>query len=295
MESLLETMCQAVERHAAGRRTATPVPGLTLFKIDQPGVPAHTFYEPRLVMILRGSKTVSAGGAPFLAHTSTFLLVTVHLPVATQVFTAADGRSHVAVALDIDRALLADTLEHLPAGTRTSQPSAGVAAAPVTHDLLQPFARLLALLDHPADIPFVAPLALREIYYRVFRSPLGPLLSQLAATSSHLAQVSQAARWIREHYDGPMSIDMLADAAGMSVTSFHRHFKALMLMTPVQYRTQIRLQEARRRLIAQGRTGGAVAASVGYESQSQFTRDYKRMFGAPPMEDAARLAAAVGG
>ena len=292
MENLLESMGTMVERHAHQPRQPTAVPGLTLYRADQSMHPAHTFYQPRLVVILRGGKSVSAGEAPFLADASTFLLVTVDLPVATRIFLADDGRSHLAVTLDIDRTLLAGTMQRVPPRSGAPVPPAGVVAAPMSRELLETFSRLLALLDHPADIGFIGPLILQEIYYRVFRSGVGGALTQLALSGSHLSQISRVTQWIRANYNRPMSIETLAEAAGMSVTSFHRHFKAITLMTPVQYRTQIRLQEARRLMIAEGRPAGAVASSVGYDTQSQFTRDYKRLFGAPPATDAARLSGA---
>lgn len=293
MENLLESMGAMVERHAHQHRQATAIPGLTLYRADQPMHPAHTFYQPRLVVLLRGSKSVSAGEAPFLADTSTFLLVTVDLPVATRIFLADDGRSHLAMTLDIDRTLLAETMQRVPPRSVATLQPAGVVAAPMTRELLETFSRLLTLLDHPADIGFISSLVLQEIYYRVFRSDVGGALTQLALSSSHLAQISRVTQWIRANFNQPMSIEALAEAAVMSVTSFHRHFKAITLMTPVQYRTQIRLQEARRLMIVEGRPAGVVGASVGYDTQSQFTRDYKRLFGAPPATDAARLCPAV--
>jgi AraC-like DNA-binding protein len=292
MENLLEPMCAMVERHASQHRQATAIPGLTLYRADQPVHPAHTFYQPRMVVILRGGKSVSAGEAPFLADASTFLLVTVDLPVATRIFLAADGGSHLAMTLDIDRALLAATMQRVPPQSVAVSRPAGVVAAPMSVELLEAFARLLALLDHPADIGFISPLILQEIYYRVFRSGVGGALTQLAQGTSHLSQISRVTHWIRANYQLPMSIDALAEAASMSVTSFHRHFKAITLMTPVQYRTQIRLQEARRMMIAEGQPAGVVAASVGYDTQSQFTREYKRLFGAPPVADTSRLSGA---
>ncbi|QDE39563.1 AraC family transcriptional regulator [Luteibacter pinisoli] len=293
MDQTLERMCDAVERHAAHPRQETALPGLTLYRITQAMHPAHTFYRPRMVVILRGSKTVAAGDAPFLADTSTFLLVTVELPVCSQVFLAPDGGAHLALSLDIDRDALAEAMARLPVKDGPAAAPAGVTSARMTSDLLEPFSRLLDLLDHPDDIAFLGPLVVQEIYYRLFRGGLAGTLRQLALSGSHVAQIGRATQWIKSHYAAPMSIDVLADVAGMSVTSFHRHFKAITLMTPVQYRTKLRLQEARRMLLAEPKSASAVAASVGYDSQSQFTRDYKRLFGAPPAADVARTAGAV--
>jgi AraC-like DNA-binding protein len=151
----------------------------------------------------------------------------------------------------------------------------------------------LKVLDRPEEIEFLRPLIVHEIHYRLLKSDLADSLVQFAVSGSHLRQISKATAWIREHYAEPMSIENLSKLAGMSVTSFHRHFKAVTLMTPIQYRTQIRLQEARRMLLSEHATAAMAGISVGYDSQSQFSRDYKRMFGAPPATDAARLMGAA--
>lgn len=289
METMLEQMCDAVERHAAHARHETAVPGLTLYRVNQAAHPSHVFYRPRMVVILRGSKTIAAGDeAPFLADTSTFLLVTVDLPVCAQVFLDANGRPHLAFSLDIERAALAEAMARAPFPGIPARAPAGVATAPMTPILLEPFSRLLTLLDRPGDIPFVGPLIVQEIYYRLIASGLAEPLRQLAQNSSHVAQIGRATQWIKSNYAAPMSIDALAEVAGMSATSFHRHFKAITLMTPVQYRMRLRLQEARKLLLAEPRSAGVVASAVGYDSQSQFTRDYKRLFGAPPLADTTR-------
>ncbi|TIX86920.1 AraC family transcriptional regulator [Rhizobium sp. P44RR-XXIV] len=293
MKQLLDTMCDVVERHAHVPRYPTVVPGLTLYQMSTSVHPIHALYNPRVCIILRGGKTVSLGEEPFYADPSTFLLVTADLPVASRVFSADDGRSHLALTMDLDRALLAEVLQCLPTRQAPVSPLAGVIAAPLERALLEPFARLLSLLDHPDEIDFLRPLIVQEIHYRLARSGLGDVLAQFAFAGSHLWQISKATSWIKANYKEPMSIEDLADLAGMSVTSFHRHFKAITLMSPFQYRTQVRLQEARRILLSERLTAGIAGVMVGYDSQSQFSRDYKRMFGAPPGSDTARLMGAV--
>lgn len=290
MRELLETMCGVVERHADQSRRPTVIPGLTLYQMTTSVHPLHALYNPRICIILRGSKTVRLGGAPFSADSSTFLLATVDLPVASRIVVADDGRSHLALTLDLDRTLLADVLPHLPRQPGVASPPAGLAAAPIEPTLLKAFVRLLDLLDYPDDIAFVRPLIVREIYYRLLSSKVADALVQFAMRGSHLWQIGKATAWIKANYREPMSIEALAGVAGMSVTSFHRHFKAVTLMTPLQYRTQIRLQEARRILVSDRLAAGTAGVAVGYDSQSQFSRDYKRMFGAPPATDTARLA-----
>ena len=293
MKEVLEKMCAVVERHADLPRTPTAVPGLVLYQMEASIHPIHALYNPRVCIILRGGKTVTLGDEPFHADPSTFLLVTVDLPVASRVMKADDGKSHLALTLDLDRTLLADVLQRLPPKPAPASPPAGVIAAELTESLLEPFARLLNLLDNADEIEFVRPLIVQEIHYRLARSGCGGMLGQFAQNGSHLWQIGKATSWIKANYNGPMSIEELSDMAGMSVTSFHRHFKAVTLMTPVQYRTQVRLQEARRMLISQRTAAGTAGVAVGYDSQSQFSRDYKRMFGAPPASDVARLVRAT--
>jgi len=293
MTEVLERMCAIVERHSDMPRTQTAVPGLTLYQMETSVHPIHALYNPRVCIILRGSKTVTLGGQSFHADPSTFLLVTVDLPVTSRVVKEAAGQSHLAMTLDLDRGMLADVLQRVPLRHVSANSPAGVIPSRLTEPLLEPFERLLCLLDRSDEIEFLRPLIVQEIYYRMVCSDLASLLGQFALGGSHLWQIGKATSWIKENYKGVMSVEDLADMAAMSVTSFHRHFKAVTLMTPVQYRTQVRLQEARRLLISQRTAAGAAGIAVGYDSQSQFTRDYKRMFGAPPALDVARLVGAA--
>jgi AraC-like DNA-binding protein len=289
MSELLESMCDVVERHASEPRRQTAIPGLTLYRMNTTLRPVHALYNPRLCIILHGGKTVRLGDTSFDVDPSVFLLVTADLPVGSKIFVTDDGRPHMAATLDLDRAVLAEVLQTLPRRSTPASPPAGLIASAVTADLLEPFARLLKLVDRPEEADFVRPLVVQEIYFRLFRSGVGDALVQFAMRGSHLSQISRATSWIKTHYNERMSIEGLAELAGMSVTSFHRHFKAVTLMTPLQYRTQIRLQEARRMLLSERLTAGTAGQAVGYDSQSQFSRDYKRMFGAPPATDTARL------
>ncbi len=294
MRDLLGTMCNVVERHANQPHQSTVIPGLTLYQMTTNVHSLHALYNPRVCIILRGRKTVSLGDASFTADSSTFLLATVDLPVTSRVVLAEDGRSHLALTLDLDRALLAEVLQRFQIRSTALAPPAGLAAAPMQPALLEPFGRLVDLLDCPKDIEFVRPLILQEIHYRLLSSGLVGNLVQFAMSGSHLWQISKATAWIKANYKEQMTIEALADLAGMSVTSFHRHFKAVTLMTPIQYRTQIRLQEARRLLISDRLPAGVAGMAVGYDSQSQFSRDYKRMFGAPPVADTSTVLGITG-
>ncbi|WLE61930.1 AraC family transcriptional regulator [Burkholderia plantarii] len=292
-DALRDAMRDVIERHCAAPYQPTAIDGLTLFRIASAAPPNHALYNPRLVLVVQGGKQVGFGDLAFRVTTGNFLVVTVDIPVTTQIETTPDGRPHMALTLSLDRALLAEVLPRVVAEPVATASPAALDAAPLTADLLDPFARLLRLLDTPADIGFVAPLIVRELYYRLLSGGVGPTLTQFALNSSHVAKIGRVTEWIKAHYAEPMRIDALAELAGMSLTSFHRHFKNLTSMTPIQYRTQVRLREARRMLISDGEGAGAIGLKVGYESQSQFSRDYKRLFGAPPASDAGRGAGGI--
>jgi AraC-like DNA-binding protein len=288
MDDLLKALCAIAEHHCPADRCGTAIPGLTLYRVGRDAPPGPTTYNPRICVVLRGAKTVSLGNERFEANPNVFLLVTVDLPVIAQSRIAANGENHIGLILELDRILLAEVLETLPLRLRPATAPGGLIASTMDADLLEAFARLLRLLDRPDDVAFVKALVLREIYFRLLRSDLQNALVQLATSGSRLSQIAKATNWIKSHYTEPMSIEALAALAGMSVTSFHRHFKRITLMTPLQYRTRIRLQAARRILLSKNQTAGSVGLTVGYDSHSQFSRDYKRLFGAPPAMHAAR-------
>ena len=215
------------------------------------------------------------------------MLLSADLPVTAQVIEATPRVPYLAISLLLDPAELAGlVMDSAPA---PAPPQSGLAIGRLTADLQDPLLRLLRLLDTPRDIRVLAPLAERELLYRLLQGPHGPRLRQLAAAGSRLAQVRRAIEWIRADIARPLRVDALAAHAGMSAASFHRHFKAVTGLSPLQYQKQIRLQEARRRLLAAPGDVTSVALGVGYESTSQFTREYSRLFGLPPAKDAARL------
>jgi AraC-like DNA-binding protein len=216
------------------------------------------------------------------------MLLSADLPVTGQVIEATPRAPYLAVSLLLDPAAIADlVIGTAPPPSMTS--AAGLGIGRLTADLQDPLLRLLRLLDAPGDIRVLAPLAERELLYRLLQGPHGALLRQLAIPDSRLSQVRRAIEWIRADVARTLRVETLAAHVGMSAASFHRHFKAVTGLSPLQYQKQIRLQEARRRLLAEPGDVTAVALGVGYESTSQFTREYGRLFGLPPAKDAARL------
>jgi AraC-like DNA-binding protein len=203
---------------------------------------------------------------------------------------ASPDRPYVALSLALDRDTLASLLPEVPArpATGPAMPITGFGVSPVTPALIDAWHRLVALLDAPEDIKVLAPMLEREILYRLLQGPQGCVLRQVATADSRLSQLRRAIGWIREHYDQPLRVDHLSALAGMSTASFHRHFKSATTLSPLQYQKILRLQQARRLLIA-SRDASQAGYAVGYESASQFSREYARLFGCPPARDAVRL------
>jgi AraC-like DNA-binding protein len=270
-------------------RQETPINGLTLFRATAPTLPARTLYRPRICAIFQGSKFVQLGDRPVAVTSGDFFIVTVDLPVAAEVSEASEGHPHLALTFDLDRQCLADLLPNMPVSPTSVQQVSGLEINPLTKDLLDPIARLLELLERPDEIAVMMPLLKQEIHFRLLQADRGALLRQFATNGTSLSQIGLVTEWIRQNYTQAMRIEELAERAGMSVTTLHRHFKTVTRMSPLQYRTQIRLQEARRTLLAEGLDAGEAGFKVGYDSQSQFGREYRRMFGLPPAADAARL------
>jgi len=284
----LDAMAAIVDRHCISRRQATPIPGLTLYRAGKAVDPRHVMYEPRVCVVLRGSKTVSIGATNYEADQENMLVSTADLPVVATVRPPAGGRPHVGLILDLDREMLAEAIELRTQAFSARPAHPGLAVAPVTFDLLDAFGRLLVLLDRPAGADYLARLARQEIHFRLLQGPLREMLVSFTTAASQVARIGRATRWLKANYAGPASIASLARIAGMSVTSFHRHFRSVTLMTPLQYRNQVRLQEAQRLLLSGRHRAGEVGLAVGFGSPSQFSREYKRMFGHPPASEATK-------
>jgi len=286
MQDKLDAMSRCVLRQTRTTVRTTVIPRVGLGVVHQPSQPMSALYEPMICLVLQGAKQVMIGDAVLRYDPACNFIASLELPVSGCVIEAAPERPYIGAALMIDRALLADLLTAMPPSPEGE--TTGFAVAPVTSELLDAWAQLLALLDTPQDIPVLAPLREREILYRLLQGPQGGILRQIARDDSRLSRVRRAIHWIQAHFDQSMRIEALAQIAGMSVPSFHRHFKAATAMSPLQYQKTLRLQAARRMLVASN-DASRTAYSVGYESASQFSREYARMFGAPPLRDVERL------
>ena len=281
-----------IDRHVVGTGIcSTAMPRVSLIRADAPSTPTPAVYEASLCIIAQGSKRVSIGEHSVVYDAAHYLLVSVDLPLVGHVLDASPERPYLCCKIDLDAAMLADLMASEAGGVvRTDLPVLGV--YPGDPDLIDAACRLVGLLDRPDTIRALAPLIEREILYRLLTGPHGPMLRHVATAGSHLNQVSRAIAAIRRRFDAPIRIDDVAAEAGMSSSSLHAHFKAITRMTPLEYQKQLRLQEARRLMLSEGATASTAGFAVGYESPSQFSREYRRLFGAPPRADIERLHAA---
>jgi AraC-like DNA-binding protein len=281
----MKELSAIINRHCNSAVTQTAIPRLILSRSDQVTEISSAVFCPLLCVVARGRKRIFLGGEVFHYNPETFLVASTDLPVSNQVIEAP----YLGLTLMLNPAILTEILVNIPANPSGTTASKALAVAPVEKaGLLDPILRLLRLLDEPAHIPALAPLIEREILYRLLLGSRGSMLRQLATPSSGLSHISRAIHLIRKRFDQSVSIGELARAAGMSAPTFHRHFRAVTTMSPLQFQKQIRLQEARRRLLSGKANAASVGFEVGYESPSQFSREYRRMFGAPPVRDVVR-------
>ncbi|GAB3132601.1 AraC family transcriptional regulator N-terminal domain-containing protein [Amycolatopsis sp. NPDC004378] len=271
----------------------TPIPGLLLSEVDT-SEPDYSLTEPLLVVLAQGGKRLLLGEQVHEYRAGQYLLVSTDLPVTGHFLGATPETPALGMGLALRPAAIAPLLLETPPGRWSRTPPASpIATGDAGPELLDAAVRLLRLLDHPADAPVLAPLVEREILWRLLTGPHGDLVRQIGLADSGLAHVGRAIRWIRENYAEPMRIEELAKLTGMSPSAFHRHFRGVTALSPLQFQKRIRLQEARSLLLAGAADIAGVGHLVGYDSPSQFNREYRRLFGAPPGQDAARLRAAA--
>ena len=265
---------------------ATAIPGLTLYRRTAPSPCYPATYEPSLTVFVQGRKRVSLGGTTYLCDESTFLLSALDVPVVSQIVAASEVAPLLSMLLKLDMAMVRGILSQeefqQPEGSSQGR---GIAVGTTTVDLLKPCARLLDLLDAPEDIPFLSNLIQREIVYRLLRGPQGERLGAIATLGDQSQRTAKAVAWLRANYAKPLRLEELAEVARMGMSTLHHHFRALTAMSPLQFQKQLRLQAARERMLIEGLDAASAAFDVGYESASQFNREYKRFFGQPPMRD----------
>lgn len=279
---------------ASGADRAGPgLDGVTLSLIEQPTAPSATMAEPVLALVAQGAKRLTLGDRIYEYGAGEYLVVSVDLPVTGYFSEARPDRPFLGFGLTLRPAAIASLLldsGHTGPGSGHRSPTPpGIAISTASEDLIDAVIRMIQLLDRPADLPVLAPMIEREILWRLLTGDQGAMVRQIGLADSRLSQISRSIRWIREHCADSLRIEDLARMSTMSVSAFHRHFRAVTAMTPIQYQKRIRLQEARLLLLTAPQDVASVGFSVGYDSASQFSREYRRQFGVPPGQDAARL------
>ena len=264
----------------------TDIPGLLLSRRTAPTAPASATYEPSLAVVAQGRKRADLGGTTFIFDESRYLLTSLDLPVTCNVIEASEAVPYLCFVLKLEIPVVRELLSREEIQAAEAPPdSPAMATGETTAELLDACCRLIDLLNTPQDIPFLSGLIQREIIYRILRGPEGARLRAIATLGDQSHRTAKAIAWVRTNYAKPLRVEGLAKIAGMGVSTLHHHFRALTAMSPLQYQKQLRLQAARERLLMDGLDAASAAFEVGYESASQFNREYSRFFGQPPMRD----------
>ncbi len=292
LEGLGQSIAQWTDK---GDELVTAIPGLSLYRRDEPTEPMSGMYEPSICLIAQGAKRVLLGDETYVYDAQHFLITSVNLPTVAQVIKASRERPWLGLKLKLDQREISQLMvdSNLPP-LRTQQSSRGMAIGEVTLPLISAFQRLIDLLAEPKDIPILAPIIQREIVYRLLVGDQGARLRQMASAGSQSQQIARAIDWLKSHFTNSFRIEDLATQVNMSTSTFHHHFRALTAMSPLQYQKWLRLNEARRLMLSERLDATSAAFQVGYQSPSQFSREYSRSFGAPPLRDMTNLRTSAG-
>lgn len=273
---------------------STVFPGLTLYQNTVPTAPNPCTYAPSLLLIPQGKKRVDLGKQSYVFGESTFLLTSIELPIISRVCAASVEKPYLAFFLKLDMGMVRDVLHSEevripapPVGTR------GMVLGEATVELLAPCSRMVQLLQTPQDVPFFANLLQREIIYRLLQGPQGDRLRSVATLADQSYRTAKAVTWLRDNFKKTLNVDELASMTGMSRSTLNHHFRGLTAMSPLQFQKQLRLHTARQKMLTEKMDAASAAFEVGYESPSQFNREYKRFFGQPPMRDIHALRTAL--
>ncbi|WP_413043503.1 AraC family transcriptional regulator N-terminal domain-containing protein [Pseudomonas sp. YJ42] len=280
---------RALAAKAENRRTETGIPRVAMVQGTIPEHMLAAVYDPMINLILQGSKTMTVGDSMLRYDPATYFVMSIELPAVGSVHPAASGEPYLAVSLTLDPTVISTLLADLPKPAARYESDAAFSVAAVTPELMDAWVRMLRLIGNPDAIAALAPAYEREILFRVLQGPHGWMLREIAAPDTAMARVNLAIQWIRQEFAEPIRVEFLAQRAAMSVSAFHRHFKAVTTLSPLQYQKRVRLLQARMLMLTSGKNVTAAAFDVGYESPTQFSRDYSRVFGLSPARDTGRI------
>ena len=285
MTTLLTAVRRYAEAHADPAGIArTPIPGLTAIRATAPSGLDYAISKPLVALVVQGTKHVTMGEHAFTFSAGASLLITADVPTVSQITRASVAAPYFSLVLDLDASLIADLTTEMkaaPAGDDTP-----VRVEPTDDEVADAALRLMRLLDRPASVPVLQAQLVREMHYWLLAGRHGSAIRRLGFPNSHAQRVARAVALLRAEFAQALPVERLAVAAGMSPSSFHQHFRAVTSLSPLQFQKQLRLIEARRQMMSEGASASNAAFAVGYESVSQFTREYGRMFGVPPVKDA---------
>ena len=290
---MLTELQTLIARHAREVEGQGRLSGVRLDAAPVATMPVYSLYQPVFGIVAQGAKRIMLADRVFDCGAGEYIVGSLDLPVSSHVLKASKDAPYLAVALALNAELIASILLEAGSADRRSDDALGIGVSRAPTALLEAVVRLLRLLDRPTDVPFLRPMIEREIIWRLLCGDRGDEVRQIGLADSRLSKINLAIRWIREHFADTIRIEDVAERVAMSPTSFHRHFRAATAMSPLQYQKQIRLQEARSRLTAKADDIASIGFSVGYDDPSQFSREYARLFGAPPGRDAERLRMAL--
>jgi AraC-like DNA-binding protein len=276
---------RSIVMRAKDKWTDTGLPRVAMVKAE---ACANQVYQPMLHLVLQGSKTLLIGDQVLDYAVATYFVVPVDVPATGDIHSGGPGMPYLALSLTLDPDVIASLLlDEVKTGQPPDTISFSAVSAPP--EMIDAWLRMMRLMDRPSEAAILAPMIEREILFRVLQGPLGDILREFARPHGRLSQIRRAALWIRDHYAEPFRVEPLAEMTGMSVAAFYRHFKFMTAMTPIQYQKRLRLVRARWLLLFEPRGAASIAFTVGYESASQFSREYARLFGLPPARDIARF------
>lgn len=264
---------------------SSPVPGLEFFRVDDSKRSENCFYKTKIVLMLQGRKRAIIGGEEYSYGGGQYLVSGVDIPGTSYIAEGSPEKPALAIALDINMETVSRLLSEMPTVPVNGGPSRGIAVAEADSGMLDAFLRLVKLLESGKDMPIFAPIIIREIYSRLLIGPLGGHMRGFCTYGTQNNRIMRAVDWLKGNYDKPIKIEELARRANMAPTTFHRHFRKVTSVSPIQYQKKLRLHEGKRLMIAENETVAEAAYAVGYESPTQFSREYKRLFGVSPKRD----------